>query len=176
MSQLIVISAVGADRTGVVHDLSQVVLKHEGSILESRMVNLGSEFAMLLLVSGHWHTIGKLEAALEEFGNNADLTISLRKTSKKDDGTPLIPYAVDIVCLDQEGIVYNVSGFFSSRHVDIGELNTRSYPAAHTGAPMFSIQATVHVPANMAIAQLREEFMQFCDHMNIDGILEPIKV
>ncbi|MEL7310439.1 MAG: ACT domain-containing protein [Pseudomonadota bacterium] len=176
MSQLIVISAVGADRTGVVHDLSQVVLKNEGSILESRMVSLGSEFAMLLLVSGHWHTIGKLESALAQFGESAELAITLRKTSKKSDATPMIPYAVDIVCLDQEGIVYNVSGFFSSRKVDIGELNTRSYPAAHTGAPMFSVQATVHVPADTSIAPLREEFMQFCDHMNIDGILEPIKV
>ena len=176
MSQLIVISAVGADRTGVVHDLSQVVLKNEGSILERRMVNLGSEFAMLLLVSGHWHTIGKLESALTQFGESSDLTITLRKTSKRSDAAPLIPYAVDIVCLDQEGIVYNLSGFFSSRKVDIGELNTRSYPAAHTGAPMFSVQATVHVPADISIAALREEFMQFCDHMNIDGILEPIKV
>ncbi|MEO1581967.1 MAG: ACT domain-containing protein [Pseudomonadota bacterium] len=176
MSQLIVISAVGTDRTGVVHDLSQVVLKNDGNILESRMVNLGSEFAMLLLVSGHWHTIGKLESALDAFGETADLSISVRKTTRKSEAEPEIPYAVDIVCLDQEGIVYNVSGFFSSRSVGIGEFNTRSYPAAHTGAPMFSVQATVHIPASMGIAPLREEFMQFCDHMNIDGILEPIKV
>ena len=40
---------------------------------------------------------------------------------------------------------------------------------------MFSVQATVSIPADVSIAQLREEFLQFCDHMNIDGILEPIK-
>ncbi|MEM9173186.1 MAG: ACT domain-containing protein [Pseudomonadota bacterium] len=176
MSQLMVISAVGTDRTGVVHDLTQVVLKHEGNIVESRMATLGNEFAMLLMVSGHWHTIGKLESALANFASESGLEISVRPTQIKSDSEAMVPYAVDVVCLDQEGIVYNLAGFFSARQVQIGELNTRSYPAAHTGAPMFSVQATVHVPTSLSIAQLREEYMQFCDHMNIDGILEPIKI
>ncbi|MEM8546789.1 MAG: ACT domain-containing protein, partial [Pseudomonadota bacterium] len=145
-------------------------------ILESRMATLGSEFAMLLLVAGHWHTISKLEGALQKLATASELSVTIRQTRQKPAGDPLIPYAVDVICLDQEGIVSDVSGFLASRGVEIAELSTRSYPAAHTGAPMFSVQATVHVPTDISIAQLREEFMQFCDHMNIDGILEPIKI
>ena len=62
MAQLIVISAIGTDRTGVVQDLTKVVLACGGNIEESRMTTLGSEFAMLLLVSGNWHTLSRLEA------------------------------------------------------------------------------------------------------------------
>ncbi|MEM7612018.1 MAG: ACT domain-containing protein [Pseudomonadota bacterium] len=175
MSQLLVISAVGDNRTGVVNELSQVVLKNEGNIVESRMATLGSEFAMILLVSGHWHTISKLEGALSRFAASKNLTISVHQTDNSAEEEVRIPYAVDLVCLDQEGIIYNVSGFFSARHIDIGELTSRSYHAAHTGTAMFSIQATVHVPASISIAALREEFMQFCEHMNLDGLLEPIK-
>ena len=40
---------------------------------------------------------------------------------------------------------------------------------------MFSVQANVNVPANLSIAQLREEFTEFCDHLNLDAILEPVK-
>jgi len=43
---------------------------------------------------------------------------------------------VDVVCLDQAGIVAKLAGFFSSRNIDIAELNTRSYAAAHTGSRM----------------------------------------
>lgn len=175
MSQLIVISAVGPDRTGVVHDLTQVVMKNDGNILESRMTALGSEFAMLLLVSGHWHTISKMEQALDAFAAEQDLKLTIRTTKSRADKTDRLPYACDLICMDQEGIVFNVSGFFSARNIEIAELSTRSYPAAHTGTAMFSIQANIGVPAKQSIAQLREEFMQFCDHMNIDGILEPIK-
>ena len=61
MSQLIVISAVGTDRTGVVQDITKAVLACGGNIEESRMSTLGKEFAMLLLVSGSWHTLNRLE-------------------------------------------------------------------------------------------------------------------
>lgn len=166
---------MGQDRAGVVHEVAEVIRRHEGNILESRMATLGSEFAMLLLVAGHWHTISKLEAALEKLATASELAITLRQTRQKPAGEPMIPYAVDVICLDQEGIVSDVSGFLASRGVEIAELSTRSYPAAHTGAPMFSIQATVSIPGSLSIAQMREEFLQFCDHMNIDGILEPIK-
>ena len=47
MSQLIVISAIGTDRTGVVQDLSKVVLACGGNIEESRMTTLGAEFAVV---------------------------------------------------------------------------------------------------------------------------------
>ena len=61
------------------------------------------------------------------------------------------------------------------RGVDIAELSTRSYAAAHTGAPMFSVQLIVNVPSRLHIGVLREEFMDFCDHLNLDAIFEPVK-
>ena len=61
------------------------------------------------------------------------------------------------------------------RGVDIAELSTRSYAAAHTGAPMFSVQMIVNVPSRLHIGVLREEFMDFCDHLNLDAIFEPVK-
>ena len=66
MSQLIVISAIGTDRTGVVQDISKVILGCGGNIEESRMTTLGSEFAVLMLVSGNWHTLTRLERDLEK--------------------------------------------------------------------------------------------------------------
>ena len=73
------------------------------------------------------------------------------------------------------GIVFNLASFFSTRDIDIAELNTRSYAAAHTGAPMFAVQMTINVPAGIQIAALRDEFMEFCDQLNLDAIMEPVK-
>ena len=55
------------------------------------------------------------------------------------------------------------------------EVSTRSYAAAHTGAPMFAVQIVINVPGKLHVAQLREEFMDFCDSLNLDAILEPVK-
>lgn len=170
-----VISAVGGDRTGVVHELTKVILDCGGNVKESRMTALGAEFAMLLLVSGNWHTISRLERDLGKFAEQNDLTIQLKRTEPKKFAKELLPYAVDVVSLDQPGIVHSLAGFFATRNVEIGEVTTRSYPAAHTGTPMFSVQMLVNIPAGAHISTLREEFMEFCDQVNIDAIIEPVK-
>ena len=175
MEQLMVISAVGGDRTGVVHGLTKVILDCGGSLRESRMMALGSEFAMLLLVSGNWHSISRMEQDLARFAETNQLTVQLKRTEPKRLARELLPYAIDVVCIDQPGIVHNLAGFFATRNIEIGEVTTRSYPAAHTGTPMFSVQMFVNIPASLHISRLREEFMDFCDQLNLDAIMEPVK-
>ena len=175
MTQLIVLSAVGTDRPGVVKDLSKAILDCGGNIEESRMAALGAEFAVLLLISGNWHTLTKLEKALDGLTEKDDLTITIRKTAERGDQVNCIPYGVDVVCLDQPGIVFQLSEFFAVRDIEIAELATRRYAAAHTGAPMFSVQMTVNIPGSAPIAQLRDEFLDLCEQLNLDSILEPVK-
>ncbi len=175
MKQLVVISAVGTDRPGVVHGISQSILECGGNIVESRMSVLGSEFAMLMLVSGTWHTIVKLESDLPKLGEDGGLFVNVRRTKDRPARDNLLPYAIDVVCLDQPGIVANLARFFASRDIEIAELITHSYSAAHTGAPMFSVQMSVNIPSTLHISTLREEFMDFCDQYNLDAILEPVK-
>ena len=174
MSQLIVISAVGPDRTGVVQDISEDILNCDGNIEESRMATLGSDFAMLLLVSGNWHTLNRLEKGLEKL-RESGLTYTIRKTEERRIKEDRMPYAVDVVSLDHQGIVYNLANFFASHNIEIADVATRSYAAAHTGAPMFAVQMSVNVPSSIHIAQLREEFLELSDRLNLDAILEPVK-
>lgn len=175
MKQLIAISAIGSDRTGLVYDLTRVVVDCGGNILESRMTALGNEFAMLLLVGGNWHTLSKLEGEIQKLAESSGLAISARRTEQRAQRADMLPYSVDVVCLDQPGVLHSLAGFFSSRGIDIGEINTRTYNAAHTGAPMFSVYMVVQVPKRVHIAALREEFMDLCDQLNLDAILEPLK-
>lgn len=175
MEQLMVISAIGGDRTGVVRDLTRVILDCGGSVRESRMTALGAEFAALLLVSGNWHAVSRMEQELARFGESNSLTIQLKRTEIKQLARELLPYAIDVVCIDQPGIIHNLAGFFAERNIELGEVTTRSYPAANTGAPMFSVQMFVNIPASLHISRLREEFMDFCDQLNLDAIMEPVK-
>jgi glycine cleavage system transcriptional repressor len=175
MEQLLVISAVAGESTTVVNDLAKVILDCGGNIKESRMAAMGSECGILMLVAGNWHTISRLERDLARFGGSNGVTMQFKRTEPRHMGKELLPYAVDVVGLDQPGIVHSLSGFFSNRKVEIGEVSTRSYAATHTGAAMFSVQMFINVPSNVHIAALREEFMEFCDQLNVDAIMEPVK-
>ena len=104
-----------------------------------------------------------------------ELTILTKRTAGQRQEQSSLPYTVNVVSLDHPGIVSHLAEFFSNRNINIQDLYTDSYPAAHTGTPMFTATLTVNIPGNISIAGLREEFLDFCDSLNLDGILEPSK-
>src|SRR5438045_8551495 len=175
MKQHLAVSAIGSDRTGMVHELTRVISESGGNIRESRMPNLGTEFAMLLLVSGNWHALAKLETELKRLAETSNLSIHLKRTEPRTPRTDMLPYSIDVVCLDQSGIVSGLSGFFATRGIDIAEVSTRTCPAAHTGAPMFAVQMIVNVPSGIHVGHVREELMAIRDSLHREAILQPVK-
>lgn len=171
----LVISALGEDRPGIVNALSKVVLDHGCNVEDSRMTVLGGEFAAILLVEGKWNTLAKVENALPEIERQMGLTIMSKRTGERTTAANLLPYAVDVISMDHPGIVNSLAGFFADRNINIEDMSTSSYAAAHTGTPMFAVHMTVGIPADMHIAALREEFMDYCDGLNLDAVLEPLK-
>lgn len=139
------------------------------------MTLMGSEFAMILLVEGNWNNVAKLEAVLPGLEKRLRLTVNARRAEQHRAEGNLLPYAVEVVALDQPGIVHHLASFFSTRGITICDLATNAYAAASTGTRMFSVHITVDVPADLQIAALREDFMDFCDRFNLDAVLEPVK-
>jgi glycine cleavage system transcriptional repressor len=171
----LVISALGEDRPGIVNRLSKVLLDQGCNIEDSRMTVLGGEFAIMLLVEGKWNTLAKVENVLPELERQLGMTIIAKRTGERATGKNLLPYGVDVVAMDHPGIVNNLAEFFAERNINIEDMSTSSYAAAHTGTPMFSVRMTVGIPSDIHIAGLREEFMDYCDDLNLDAVLEPLK-
>jgi len=171
----LVVSALGEDRPGLVNELSRVILECDCNILDSRMTVLGVEFAILLLAQGNWNTLTKLEMQLKRLEQSLNLTIVAKRTENRTPAGDVLPYAVEVVAVNQPGIVHHLASFFASRSINIEDMATRSYSAPHTGTPMFSVNLAIGIPASMHIAMLREEFLDFCDDLNLDAVLEPIK-
>ena len=173
--QLLVITCVGRDRPGLVDQLTRVILESKGNLVDSRMTVLGEDFAILTLVSGSWDTIAKLEDTLASMAEKDNLTITTRRTEERQAKSDALPYAVDAVCVDSPGIVHNLAEFFANRNINIEELNTNRYAAPHTGTLMFAVHMTIAIPAAMHLNTLREEFFSYCDEINLDAVMEPVK-
>ena len=145
------------------------------NVEDSRMTVLGGEFSLILLVSGNWSNIAKVEAGLPKLQQDLGLVLTSRKNEARQMTANLLPYMVEVVALDHPGIVFHLANFFSSRDINIEDMVTSSYAAPHTGSPMFSMRLVVDIPSDMAIATLREEFLDFCDELNLDAVIEPCK-
>ena len=172
---LLVITALGKDRPGLVASLTEAINQQQCSICESRMSLLGGEFAIIMLVEGQWNNIAKLEQTLPTLQDSLELILQTKHTEQRETKASAIPYTVEVLALDNPGIVHKVTDFFCFRKINIHDLQTDSFNAAHTGTKMFALTMTIEIPTSMHIPGLREDFLEFSDDLNLDAIIEPLK-
>lgn len=175
MTDYLVISALGKDRPGIVNQLSNALLDAGCNIAESRMAVLGGEFALMLLVNGEADTIDGVKNRLADLESSLGLTLIAKATQPRPAKHRMAPYQITVVAMDHPGIVRNVSQFFAERQINIEELATDTYAAAHTGTTMFSLTMTISLPSHLATGELREQFLAFCDQLNLDATLNPAR-
>ena len=165
-----VISTIGRDRPGLVNELSEAVFSCGASIEDSRMTVLGGEFAVLMSVVGDQTALEALNDRLTALADSGEVAYLFRTTSDREPSRYL-PYQVRVVAMDHPGIVHGIAGFFSSRNINIRDLETETERAPHTGTPIFNLHLTVEVPESLRVAQLRNEFADFCEQRDLDGSL-----
>jgi glycine cleavage system transcriptional repressor len=112
---------------------------------------------------------------LPRLAQDLDITITSQRASSRQPAHNLMPYAVEVIAVEQIGIVHQIAQFFSRRDINIEDMYSGNYAAAHTGTPMFSLHMTISIPTNISIAGMRSDFMDFCDQHNLDAIMEPVK-
>ena len=173
MQEYLVISAIGEDKPGIINGLSQAASECGCNILDTRMTVLGGEFALIMMISGQLEEIAAAESLIPQVADGFGLTTILKRTHPRQPSDASCPYFISVVSLDHPGIVREIAGFFSERQINIEEMETGTYAAAHTGSPMFSLELAIRVPASVAIAPLKEAFIAFCDERNLDATIEP---
>lgn len=174
-NECLAITASGEDRVGLVEKLTSQITASGCNIEQSRMSVLGGQFALIMRVTGSKEALTALEGRLGPLGEGLGLAIIHKWTRERERHAPVVPYLVEVVALDNPGIVHNLARFFAGNGINIEALETDTYPAPHTGSPMFAVHMTVGVPGGTAIAKLRDDFFEHCDDLNLDASLEPAR-
>ena len=175
MLNYLVITALGDNSPQLVKSFSRAIKDCGCNIVDSRMTVLGNEFTIILMLSGAWDTIAKMEGMLPKLEKQLELSITSKRTKPVKAAGDLMPYAIDVVSLDHVGVVHDIADFITSNNIIIQDMYTNSYQAANTGTQMFSLHMTINVPTSTSIATLRGDFIDFCDRLNLDAIMEPVK-
>ncbi|MBB1472336.1 glycine cleavage system protein R [Luteimonas sp. MC1782] len=145
------------------------------NLVDTRLSTVGRDVSVTALATGSWDAVAKLEAMLSRLEREEDLKLVWYRTGPKPIQSNLLPYIVEVVASDKPGILFQLADFFDHQNITIESLHCSRYRAMQTGADMFSAQITIGVPADMHIAALRDDFLEFCDHLNLDAIMDPMK-
>lgn len=135
---------------------------------------MGNTFNLVLMASGEWNAIAKLEHVLPTKAPAWGMTTMLQRTEEHQPRPNKLPYRVKIVALDNLGITKEITAFFAEQDINIRELSCETFNAQLTGAPIAEIKLTVGVSTSIPISELREKFENFCKKFNLDASLEPI--
>jgi len=175
MKYYLVLSALGENIPQLANQFTLTVKDSGCNILNSRMSVLGNEISMIMMLSGTWDAVAKIETMLPKLQKQLNISITANRTELPETKDSLMPYAIDIVAYDQIGIVHDITKFMDENNIGIQDMFTNTYKAANTGTSMFSLHMTVNIPTDISIASIRGDFIEFCDQKNFDAIMEPIK-
>ncbi len=145
------------------------------NLADARLSTVGRDVAVLALAVGPWDAIAKLETALARVEREDGLRLVWYRTGTRALQSNLLPYIVEVIAADKPGILFQLADFFDRQNITIESLTCSRYRAMQTGADMFSAQLTIGIPATMHIAALRDDFLEFCDRLNLDAIMDPMK-
>lgn len=121
------VSAVGADRPGIVAAVTGVLVDHGCNLEDTSMSILRGHFAMMLVVAGPQGLVpATLENSLAGIAGRFDLVVAVRTI---DDEVPESPegdaWNVAVYGADRPGIVHQVASMLAEADVNILDLTTR---------------------------------------------------
>jgi glycine cleavage system regulatory protein len=81
---------------------------------------------------------------------------------------------IELVGTDRPGILRSVSGVFASHRVNVEELASERVNAAMDGGMLFQARATVFVPADVKLADVRADLEKIAADLMVDLKLVPV--
>ncbi|MEM7542650.1 MAG: ACT domain-containing protein [Pseudomonadota bacterium] len=175
MEHFVAVSIMGENQSALLETLARAIRDSGCGIVDSRMSVLGDRFAATMFLSGTWDSIAKVEDVLDRLSKKLGIVVDAQRSLPRQPQQDAMPYAIEVVAVDRPGIVHDIAEFFAHRAIEIQDMYSGNYQAAHTGTKMCSLHMTIGVPTSVSIAGLRNEFMEFCDQLNLDAIMEPVK-
>jgi glycine cleavage system transcriptional repressor len=178
MKRWFALSAIGGDRPGIVADLAGLIYECDCNLEDSSMTILGSEFAVLLLLTGEGEDVEqRLSAACKRLEWEKRLTVFFRPL----EGAP-VPYGtshrarvseLQAVGVDKAGIVARIARCLASHRINITQMSTTSRPEPGTGTPIYSMRIRMDVPEDADQTAVQRELDAIAAALHIDLTVRP---
>jgi glycine cleavage system transcriptional repressor len=166
------LSAIGLDRPGIVADLAELIYECDCNLEDSSMTILGSEFAVLLLLSGEGPDLERrLSTGCKRLEWERRLTVFFRPLEEPPSraaGRGAVAMECVVTGVDKAGIVARVSRTLADHGVNITALHTQARPEAESGTPIFTMRIQMAVPAALDRRVLRDRLEQVAAELRVE--------
>lgn len=169
MSSEIVFTLTGPDRIGIVEEVARVLLDLGGNAGTSRMVRLGGQFAVLMMITLPQGDASVVDQAFSELAAQGyKITVTPAGTSPLETAQGWLPYRIEVSGADHEGIIHEIARGLARVGINIESAETGTLPSPVSGTPLFTMTALVAVPAELDATDWIATLEQAADQSNVD--------
>lgn len=166
--------ATGVDRPGVLDEVSQFLFDHGANIRDSRIVNLGGFFSMILSIDGESEELRRLGDGLPQLMAGSRMRAELNLLP----GVPpaaadTLPYRLTASGPDQAGVLHRISHLMRVLGVNMDDLETRVFDGPD-GACSFELTIILEVPRHIPVVKVREYLAHLFQELHIEWALNPV--
>ena len=171
MSEYLVLTAMGPDRTGSVSELTKLASQCGCNIVDSRMAVFGLEFTLIMLLKGNDKAIYQLESKVASIAQKLELITMMKRTSGYRKLDFIHHYQASYAGIDQPGILKAVTAFFATRNIDISSLKSEiNQKTNHMSASIL-----IALTKDTSIENLESDFVQLCEQLNVQGCIKNVQ-
>ena len=169
MQQQYVITFAGADRTGLVETLADLVKAHDGDWQQSELTRLGGAFAGVILVSVSSEGFEALDQAVQT-GGNTNLSIHLTRATAEPHIEPNL--RLTLTGPDRPGIVYEITHELAELQINILHFSSHVQSGAWSGEALFIADLETRTPAELDLDELRDRLDAVEEKMTLEIDIE----
>lgn len=171
MSNHLVVTAMGADRPGIVSKFARLASECDCDIVDSRMALFGNEFTLIMMLSGAWPSITKIESMLPSLSVELELLTVMKRTSKHTPQNYISSLDVNFSGRDQRGTMKKITQFLADRSLDLAAVKSHAEEDA-TGKPTQNISLTINVPEKVDVDKLEIGLNELAEELTLECTIE----
>jgi glycine cleavage system transcriptional repressor len=172
-----ILVASGADRPGVLDELSLFLFERGGNIEDSRVINLDARFALLARIGAADDAMAKIKQDLGELAHSSGIHLELHPIipgAQRFGDT--FPFRFTARGRDQAGVLHRISHLLRVLNINIDDVKTKvaAEPEEQNNGAPFELMLMLAVPRETPITMLRDYLNHLCGEMKIEWSLDPV--
>ncbi|MFM2482299.1 glycine cleavage system protein R [Celerinatantimonas sp. YJH-8] len=160
----LVITAVGQDRPDIVNKITRHVSDCGCNIVDSRLALYGSEFTLIMLLSGNWNAITRIETTLPLKSQELDLITVVKRTTQHEQRHYHARANLKIRVPDSAGIIRQFTQFISDQGLSLASLRSQ------LDHQFLELEMVAFVPDNsVSTDQMQQQFDALCQQLGTES-------
>ncbi|MFT5276700.1 MAG: glycine cleavage system transcriptional repressor [Granulosicoccus sp.] len=169
MNQQIIVNILGADKLGILSEISACVHDKCCNILDSRHAIYGTDFSLSMIVEGTQSAITKLELQLSSLCMQHDLLSMIKRTSKHSKQNLEQLIHLEFTGEDTKGIINQVAQFLARRHVSVSAFRQKTYTSKATELNSIKCKMVLSATKNIDLVIFDEEIKLLMCKLGLSG-------